>query len=174
MQRRYSVKDYEKVIIKANERIENLSIGVDVIVGFPGETENHFIETHNFLRDLPISYLHVFTYSERPDTKAIHLPGTVDITERKRRNKILRILSEKKKYKFYEQMLGKDLDVLFEHELVENKMKGFTSNYVRVVNDYNQSFINKLTSVNLTEVTAEGICTGDILDTKNSIELISI
>jgi len=174
MQRRYSIADYEKVIIKTNEKIENLGIGVDVIVGFPGETENHFIETHNFLRDLPISYLHVFTYSERPDTKAIQMPGTVEITERKRRSKILRILSEKKKHQFYEQMLGKDLNVLFEDEVVDNKMKGFTSNYIRVVNDYHQSFINKLTSVNLTEVTAEGYCTGNILDTKNSIELISI
>jgi len=174
MQRRYSVKDYEKVIISANEKIENLGIGVDVIVGFPGESENHFIETHNFLRDLPISYLHVFTYSERPDTKAINLPGKVELTERKRRNKILRILSEKKKHQFYLQMLGKDLDVLFEDELVDNKMKGFTSNYVRVINDYDQSFINKLTSVNLTGITEEGICTGNILDTKNSIELISI
>jgi threonylcarbamoyladenosine tRNA methylthiotransferase MtaB len=174
MQRRYSVKDYEKVIFNANEKIENLGIGVDVIVGFPGETENHFIETHNFLRDLPISYLHVFTYSERPDTKAINLPGKVEITERKRRNKILRILSEKKKNQFYEQMLGKDLYVLFEAEMVDNKMKGFTSNYVRVINEYDQSFINKLTSVNLTRITADGICTGKILDTKNSIELISI
>jgi threonylcarbamoyladenosine tRNA methylthiotransferase MtaB len=174
MQRRYSVKDYEKVIITANEKIENLGIGVDVIVGFPGETENHFIETHNFLRDLPISYLHVFTFSERPNTKAINLPGKVEITERKRRNKILRILSEKKKHQFYEQMLGKNLEVLFEDELVDNKMKGFTSNYVRVINDYDQSFINKLTSVNLTGITEEGICTANILDTKNSIELISI
>jgi threonylcarbamoyladenosine tRNA methylthiotransferase MtaB len=174
MQRRYSVKDYEKVILNANEKIENLGIGVDVIVGFPGETENHFIETHNFLRDLPISYLHVFTYSERPGTNAINLPGKVEITERKRRNKILRILSEKKKHQFYEQMLGKDLDILFEDELVDNKMKGFTSNYVRVINEHDQSFINKLTSVNLTEITEEGICTGNISDTKNSIELISI
>ena len=174
MQRRYSVKDYEKIIFNAYEKIENLGIGVDVIVGFPGETENHFIETHNFLRDLPISYLHVFTYSVRPDTKAINLTGKVEITERKRRNKILRTLSEKKKRQFYEKMLGKDLDVLFEDELVNNKMKGFTSNYIRVINDYDQSYINKLTLVNLTGITAEGICTGNILDTKNSIELISI
>jgi threonylcarbamoyladenosine tRNA methylthiotransferase MtaB len=118
--------------------------------------------------------LHVFTYSERPDTKAINLPGKVEITERKRRNKILRILSEKKKNQFYEQMLGKDLYILFEAEMVDNKMKGFTSNYVRVINEYDQSFINKLTSVNLTRITADGICAGKILDTKNSIELISI
>ena len=174
MQRRYSVKDYEKVIISANEKIENLGIGVDVIVGFPGEKENHFIETHNLLRDLPISYLHVFTYSERPDTKAINLPGKVEMAERKRRNKILRILSDKKKHQFYEQMLGKDLEVLFEDELVDNKMKGFTSNYVRVINDYDPSFVNNLTVVNLTGITEKGICKGNILDTKNSIELISI
>ncbi|MCH7964474.1 MAG: tRNA (N(6)-L-threonylcarbamoyladenosine(37)-C(2))-methylthiotransferase MtaB [Bacteroidetes bacterium] len=174
MQRRYSVKDYEKIIFNANEKIEYLGVGVDVIVGFPGETENHFIETYNFLRDLPISYLHVFTYSERPDTKAINLTGKVEITEKKRRNKILRTLSEKKKHQFYKQMLGRDLDVLFEDELIDNKMKGFTSNYVRVINEYDQSFINELTSVNLNRITAEGICTGNILDTKNSIELILI
>lgn len=174
MQRRYSVKDYEKIIFNANDKIEYLGVGVDVIVGFPGETENHFIETYNFLRDLPISYLHVFTYSERPDTKAINLTGKVEITEKKRRNKILRTLSEKKKHQFYKQMLGIDLDVLFEDELIDNKMKGFTSNYVRVINEYDQSFINELTSVNLNRITAEGICTGNILDTKNSIELILI
>ncbi|MCH8032835.1 MAG: tRNA (N(6)-L-threonylcarbamoyladenosine(37)-C(2))-methylthiotransferase MtaB [Bacteroidetes bacterium] len=174
MQRRYSVKDYEKIIFNANDKIEYLGVGVDVIVGFPGETENHFIETYNFLRDLPISYLHVFTYSERPDTKAINLTGKVEITEKKRRNKILRTLSEKKKHQFYKQMLGRDLDVLFEDELIDNKMKGFTSNYVRVINEYDQSFINELTSVNLNRITAEGICTGNILDTKNSIELILI
>ena len=174
MQRRYSVKDYEKIIFNANDKIEYLGVGVDVIVGFPGETENHFIETYNFLRDLPISYFHVFTYSERPDTKAINLTGKVEITEKKRRNKILRTLSEKKKHQFYKQMLGRDLDVLFEDELIDNKMKGFTSNYVRVINEYDQSFINELTSVNLNRITAEGICTGNILDTKNSIELILI
>ncbi len=99
MQRRYSSQDYENLIYKIKKLLPDSAIGVDVIVGFPGETEEDFIHTHNFLRELPISYLHVFTYSERPDTKAISLPGSVDVQERKRRNNILRILSEKKRVK---------------------------------------------------------------------------
>ncbi len=99
MQRRYSANEYQNLIYKVKYFLPDAAIGVDVIVGFPGETEEDFIHTHNFLRELPISYLHVFTYSERPDTKAISLPGTVDVQERKRRNNILRILSEKKRSK---------------------------------------------------------------------------
>ena len=173
MQRRYSLKEYENVITKAHERIYNLGIGVDVIVGFPGETEEQFIDTHNYLRDLPVSYLHVFTYSERPDTKAIQLPGQVSIAERKRRNKILRILSEKKKHHFYEKMIGKETHVLFENELIDSKMKGFTTNYVRVENDFDKSLINKLSKFKITGINSEGLCTGYLTDTKKSVELIS-
>ena len=174
MARKTSQDDFSKLITAARATIPDVAITTDIIVGFPGETEEEFDDSLTFVEAMNFAGGHVFTYSERPDTKAINLPGKVEITERKRRNKILTILSEKKKHQFYEQMLGKDLDVLFEDELVDNKMKGFTSNYVRVINDYDQSFINKLTPVNLTEITAEGICTGNISDTKNSIELISI
>ncbi|HLG32811.1 MAG TPA: tRNA (N(6)-L-threonylcarbamoyladenosine(37)-C(2))-methylthiotransferase MtaB [Ignavibacteriaceae bacterium] len=171
MQRRYSIRDYEELIYKLNSRINDVGIGVDVIVGFPGESEEDFIHTHNFLRDLPISYLHVFTYSERPDTKAINLPGSVDVVERKRRNNILRILSEKKRSQFYENMLGKELDVLFESENVKNSMLGFSSNYVRICNDYDEEFTNKLTKVEIKGI-ENGMCYGNILDIKNSIDLI--
>lgn len=174
MQRRYLVEEYEQVIYKAHEKITNLVIGVDVIAGFPGETEQNFLETHNFLRELPISYLHVFTYSERPDTKAISMINMIDHSERKRRNKILRILSEKKRHYFYEQMIGKKLQVLFEEENSNGKMKGYTSNYIRVVNDYNKAQVNSLINVKLTEINEDGMCSGKISDIKNSIELVSL
>jgi 2-methylthioadenine synthetase len=97
MQRRYNVDDYKNLILKLKKQIPDIGIEVDVIVGFPGETEKEFMETYNFLLQLPISYLHVFTYSERPDTKAILLKGSVEHSEIKRRNNMLRILSDKKK-----------------------------------------------------------------------------
>jgi threonylcarbamoyladenosine tRNA methylthiotransferase MtaB len=173
MKRRYTVRDYENVIMRAHERINDLGIGVDVIVGFPGETENQFIETHNFLRDLPISYLHVFTYSERPDTNAIKLPNSVEVKERKRRNKILRILSDKKKRIFYENMVGKKSTILFEDDVIDGMMRGFTSNYIRMVNDYNESVINKLEGIEITNLTNDGLCTGRLIDTKYSIDIVS-
>jgi threonylcarbamoyladenosine tRNA methylthiotransferase MtaB len=102
------------------------------------------------------------------------LPGKVETSERKKRNKILRILSEKKKRKFYEKMIGKDLEVLFEDENNEGKMKGFSSNYVRIIEDYNPSELNKLTSFKITGISNDGLCTGKYMDTKKSIELISL
>jgi threonylcarbamoyladenosine tRNA methylthiotransferase MtaB len=169
MQRRYSVEDYRDLILNASERIKDLGIGVDVIVGFPGETESNFIETYNFLKELPISYLHVFTYSERPDTKAIVMPGQVDRNERKRRNNMLRILSGKKRHEFYQNMIGKDLSVLFEHQDHRGVMKGFSSNYIRVKHSFNPELINKFVNVKITEVD-ENICTAE----KSSIKELII
>ena len=142
---------------------------MDVIVGFPGETKGNFIETYNFLKELPISYLHVFTYSERPDTKAIVMPGQVDHNERKRRNNMLRILSEKKRHEFFQKMTGKDLSVLFEHQDQHGVMKGFSSNYVRVKHSFNPELINKFVKVKITEVD-ENICTAE----KSSIKELII
>jgi len=173
MQRRYTVKAYEDRIIKAVKIIEDLGVGVDVIVGFPGETEEQFIETHNFLRDLPISYLHVFTYSERPDTKAIKLSNAVEIAERKRRNKVLRILSDKKKNHFYNRMLGRNLEVLFEDENVSGSMQGYTSNYVRVIHNFNESLVNNIQYFEITGITDDGLCSGILPVTNKSIEFIS-
>ena len=172
MQRRYTVEDYENLIFKVKNRLPYAGIGVDVIVGFPGETEEDFIHTHNFLRELPISYLHVFTYSERPDTKAISLPGIVDVQERKRRNNILRILSEKKRAKFYSDMIGTNQDVLFENANKNGLMHGFTSNYIRVQTDFNESLTGQICPITLTEAEAD-ICTGTILSTKKSIDLVT-
>lgn len=165
MQRRYTADDYKNLICKAKKIIPELSIGVDVIVGFPGESEEDFIQTHNFLRDLPISYLHVFTYSERPDTTAINLPSPVNVTERKRRNNILRILSDKKIKIFYSDMMGTMQEVLFEQSNYDGSMQGFTSNYIKVKGDFNSLFTNKLTKIRLTEIDGNE-CLGEILSEK--------
>lgn len=171
MQRRYKAEDYFKLIYKIKQRIPDAGIGVDVIVGFPGETETDFIHTHNFLRDLPVSYLHVFTYSERPDTIAISLPGSVDVQERKRRNNILRILSEKKRANFYKEMAGTSQKVLFEHTNKDGIIQGFTSNYVRVQAEYNESFAGKIIPVFLESVN-DDICNCQSISTKNSVDLV--
>lgn len=163
MQRRYKSDDYRKLIYNLSEKIEDVGIGVDVIVGFPGETEEDFLETYNFLKDLPISYLHVFTYSERPNTKAFHMNNQVDVIERKRRNNMLRILSEKKRNQFYRKMIGKELTVLFEHENLDGFMKGFSSNYVRVKIPFNKEYVNNFVKVKITEVD-ENICTGKVIE----------
>jgi threonylcarbamoyladenosine tRNA methylthiotransferase MtaB len=172
MKRRYKVENYSELISKCIERIPEIGIGVDVIVGFPGETEENFMETYNFLNELPVSYLHVFTYSERPDTKAIEFPGAVEVYERRKRNNMLRILSEKKRYNFYKEMMGKDLDVLFENENIHGKMKGFSSNYIRVCQDYNPNLINRIVTVSVENI-EDNYCIGTIKGTKNSIELIA-
>lgn len=172
MQRRYTVEDYENLIYKVKNRLPDSGIGVDIIVGFPGETEEDFIHTHNFLRDLPVSYLHVFTFSERPDTKAISLPGAVDVQERKRRNNILRILSEKKRAKFYSDMIGTKQEVLFENVNKNSLMQGFTSNYIKVQTDYNETLTGQICPITLTEAEVD-ICTGTILSTKKSIDLVT-
>ncbi len=170
MQRRYNTDDYRKLIFNLTEKIEDVGIGVDVIVGFPGETEADFLETYNFLKDLPISYLHVFTYSERPHTKAFHMEEQVDVIERKRRNNMLRILSEKKRNEFYRKMIGKELTVLFEHENMDGFIKGFSSNYVRVKIPFNKEYINNFVRVKITEVD-ESICTGKVIENVSLIKM---
>ena len=171
MQRRYNADDYQKLIHKIKKQIPDAGIGVDVIVGFPGETNEDFWITHNFIRDLPISYLHVFTYSERPDTKAIELDSKVNIHGRRERNNILRILSDKKRNEFYNKMIGKELDVLFENENHNGVMKGFSSNYIRVSHSYNNHLVNNIYPVKITRIN-DGLCLGNVLDTKKAVDLI--
>ncbi|WP_139419898.1 tRNA (N(6)-L-threonylcarbamoyladenosine(37)-C(2))-methylthiotransferase MtaB [Chryseobacterium mulctrae] len=156
MKRRYLTKLYNDRIHKIREVMPDAAIGVDVIVGFPGETEELFMETYNFLNDLPISYLHVFTYSERENTEAVGMQGVVPISERKKRNKMLRILSEKKKMAFYQTQLGKTLPVLWEHENKDGKMYGFTENYVRVQKDFDQASVNQIEFLNLEKILSDG------------------
>lgn len=156
MKRRYLTKLYNDRVNKIREVMPDAAIGVDVIVGFPGETEEVFMETYNFLNELPITYLHVFTYSERENTEAAAMEGVVPVAERKKRNKMLRILSEKKKMAFYQTQLGKSLPVLWEHENKDGKMFGFTENYVRVQKDFDPASVNKIEFLNLEKILSDG------------------
>lgn len=151
MQRRYTKEFYADLIYKVKQVIPDAGIGVDVIVGFPGESENDFVETYNFLKEIPISYLHVFTYSERPNTKAVTMADAVPVNIRRDRNNMLRILSEKKKFEFYKSLIGNQVEVIFENENDSGFMKGFTSNYVRVKSDFNGEYINKLTTFEISD-----------------------
>lgn len=172
MQRRYTAPFYKERIQRVKEIIPDCGIGVDVIVGSPGETEERFLETYNFIKELPISYLHVFTYSERPNTKAITMDGTVDIAERKKRNNMLRILSEKKRNEFYRSMVGSITKVLFEQENYDGLMKGFSSNYVRVINPYDEKLINEITRIKIKEI-KENNCIAEISTVNNTISTLA-
>ena len=136
MKRRYNRELFEELIYKLNEEIKYVGIGVDVIIGFPGETDSHFRNTFDFLESLPISYLHVFNYSERRNTKAITLDGKVDVNKRKERSLLMRNLSAKKKFDFYSKFIGSEQEVLFEKLKKDSKgnliIEGFTTNYIRV------------------------------------------
>ena len=156
MKRRYLTKLYTDRVAKIHEVMPDSCIGVDVIVGFPGETEEEFLKTYNFLNELPISYLHVFTYSERENTEAAEMDGIVPISERKKRNKMLRILSEKKKMAFYQTQIGKTLPVLWEHENKSGLMYGFTENYVRVQKPFEENSVNQIEFLKLNKVENDG------------------
>ena len=156
MGRRYLRELYEDRVSKIKNLLPQACIGVDVIVGFPGETDELFLETYNFLNELNISYLHVFTYSERANTRAVELEGVVPMKKRNERSKMLRILSEKKRRKFYEENLGQTFTVLFEEDIEEGMMHGFTENYIRVAAKYDPILINELKVVTLDTILADG------------------
>lgn len=156
MGRRYLRELYEDRVTKIKTLLPHACIGVDVIVGFPGETDELFLETYNFLNELDISYLHVFTYSERANTRAVELEGVVPIKKRNERSKMLRILSEKKRRKFYEENLGQTFTVLFEEDVENGMMHGFTENYIRVAAKYDPILINELKQVTLDEILETG------------------
>ncbi|MDN4164237.1 tRNA (N(6)-L-threonylcarbamoyladenosine(37)-C(2))-methylthiotransferase MtaB [Cytophagales bacterium LB-30] len=157
MYRRYQHELYAERVAKIKELMPHACIGVDVIVGFPGETHEDFLETYHFLNDLEISYLHVFPYSERANTKAIELEGVVPIKTRQERTRQLISLSEKKKRYFYEAHLGTQATVLFEEDVKEGYMEGFTENYIRVVAKYDPLLINELKKVQLSAINNEGL-----------------
>jgi len=162
MRRRYKQNVYTSRVEKIKELMPHCCIGVDVIVGFPGETEERFMETYNYLTELDVSYFHVFTYSERDNTFAPNLKNSVDKKVRDDRSKMLRILSAKKKRAFYQENLGKSFPVLFEAEKNNNKMFGFTSNYVKVKTDFKESLVNKVKQVTLKEIDRDGLFLVDI------------
>ena len=157
MRRRYKRALYASRVARIKELMPHACIGVDVIVGFPGETDADFLDTYNFLNELPISYLHVFPYSERPDTLAPTLPGRVQDRVRHERTTQLRSLSEKKKRFFYEQHLGLETEVLFEDDVTDGYMEGFTPNYIRVVAKYDPLLVGELKLLRLTSVNAFGL-----------------
>ena len=156
MGRRYLRELYEDRVSKIKSLMPQACIGVDVIVGFPGETDELFLETYNFLNELDISYLHVFTYSERANTRAAEMDGVVPMKKRNERSKMLRILSEKKRRKFYEENLGKSYTVLFEEDIVDGKMHGFTENYIRIAAKYDPMLINETKLVTLDHINESG------------------
>ena len=157
MKRRYRVQTYTNRVHKIKEVMPNACIGVDVIVGFPGETDELFLETYNYLNEMDISYLHVFTYSERPNTEAVNLEGVVPKKVRAKRSKMLRGLSAKKRRSFYESQLGKEANVLFENENKEGFINGFTENYVKVKTPWNPELVNTLHTISLTEIDNDGL-----------------
>ena len=165
MRRRYLSQLYKEKVAEINTLMPEACIGVDVIVGFPGETDEDFLDTYRFLNDLDISYLHVFTYSERDNTLAIGMENSVPIPVRKKRSKMLRGLSVKKRRAFYQKQLGSKRTVLLEAENKEGYMYGFTENYVRVKTPWNPHLANTLQSVELSEIGEDGIVRFAFLET---------
>lgn len=157
MRRKYERELYADRVAKIKELNPQTCIGVDVIVGFPGETDDEFMETYNFLTELDISYLHVFTYSERAKTTAIKMDEVVPMDKRKERSRMLHILSEKKKRAFYESVVGNTGRVLVEAEEENGYMNGFTENYVKVKLPYNPDLANTFVDVTLSEIDRDGI-----------------
>jgi threonylcarbamoyladenosine tRNA methylthiotransferase MtaB len=156
MRRRYKRELYADRVTKIKELMPDCCIGVDVIVGFPGETREDFIDTYNFLNGLDISYLHVFTYSERENTFAAEMSNPVPGSTRAERSKMLHILSDKKRRAFYETQLNKTEKVLFEGDIKDGFMHGFTRNYVKVKVKYDPLLVNELKSVYLTNISFDG------------------
>ena len=157
MKRRYLRELYVSRVAKIREVMPDACIGVDVIVGFPGETDEHFLETYHFLNELDISYLHVFTYSERDNTEAVLMDGVVPDAVRAKRSKMLRGLSAKKRNAFYESQLGKEKTVLFESDNKQGYIHRFTENYVKVKAPWDPALVNTLHKVKLTKIDVDGM-----------------
>lgn len=164
MRRKYQTDLYTGRVELIKKLMPHCCIGVDVIVGFPGETDEHFLESYNYLNGLDISYLHVFTYSERQNTTAYKMPGKVPMHVRAERSKMLHILSDKKRRYFYNQFLGKTLHVLWEAENDNHIMYGFTENYIKVKTNYDPFLVNEIMPVTITSVDDDMICSVKIAE----------
>jgi threonylcarbamoyladenosine tRNA methylthiotransferase MtaB len=156
MRRRYKRELYADRVARIKQLMPDCCIGVDVIVGFPTETREDFVDTYNFLNDLDISYLHVFTYSEREHTLAAEMSGVVPGSTRADRSKMLHILSDKKRRSFYETQLGRNEEVLFEGDIKDGYMHGFTRNYVKVRTKFDPVLVNELKTITLTKISPDG------------------
>lgn len=164
MRRKYLRELYAERVMQIKSITPDCCIGVDVIVGFPGETDEEFMETMDFLKEIDVSYLHVFTYSERANTTAVKLGESIPMNTRRERSKMLHILSDKKKRAFYEQNIGNTKTVLFEHEEDNGMMYGFTENYVKVKTTFDASLSNTFKKVKLTEIDRDGLMKIEFLD----------
>ena len=169
VKRRYQREVYTDRVANIRQVMPHACIGVDVIVGFPGETDEHFLETYHFLNDLDISYLHVFTYSERDNTEAAVMEGVVPNNVRAKRSKMLRGLSVKKRRAFYESQLGTQRTVLFEGENKEGYIYGFTENYVKVKTPWDPALVNTLHEVQLTRIDEDGSVRMEFINTLTTI-----
>jgi len=169
MRRKYLSKLYVEKVSKIKNIMPHCNIGVDVIVGFPGETEEEFLVTYNFLKELDISYLHVFTYSERNNTKALEITPVIAINKRRERSKMLRSLSLKKKRAFYEKFVGTTRKVLFESVDDDGNISGFTDNYIKVQVPYKNGIENSIFNVKLIEISRLGNMIGQIEENINEI-----
>lgn len=164
MRRRYRRDLYAERVALIKQLMPHACIGCDVIVGFPDETEDDFLESYRFLQSLDVSYLHVFTYSERLGTLAADMPGVVSVAERRRRNNALRGLSDMKKRAFYQQFIGSSRPVLFEHHKETGLLSGFTDNYIKIEMPFQEGLLNTIRTIKLGEMNAEG----DLLAEHNS------
>lgn len=169
MRRRYLRELYAERVATIKKLMPHCCIGVDAIVGFPGETDEDFQETYNFINSLDITYLHVFTYSERPNTPAAAMPDQVPMQIRRQRNKMLTILSEKKKRAFYNQFLGRRREVLFEAHKDKTLMSGFTDNYLKIEAPLDEDLINKISTVQLLNINDNGNMEVIIMDIPESV-----
>ena len=169
MRRRYLRSLYSERVSKINKLLPNACIGVDVIVGFPGETEDKFKESYQFINELDVSYLHVFTYSERANTSAIDMEDSIPIKLRHERSKMMRNLSYKKRYRFYENNLGNEEIVLFENDIEDGMMHGFTRNYIRVAAKYDPLRVNDTIPVVLKNINKKGVVEVEEIDQKIAI-----
>lgn len=163
MRRKYKRETFTSRVKYIKQLLPDACIGADVIVGFPGETETDFLETYHYLNELNISYLHVFTYSERENTGAIKMKETVLPEERSKRSKMLHILSEKKKRAFYQTQLGKTKNVLFEIEHSNSLMHGFTENYIKVDYPYHPELVNNIVPLKLLHINSDGNVAAELL-----------
>lgn len=166
MRRRYLSDLYIDRVKRIKKTMPHACIGVDVIVGFPGETDAHFLETYHFLNELDVSYLHVFSYSERDNTHAATMEGAVPKNVRSKRSKMLRGLSVKKRRAFYENQIGSIRTVLFEGENIEGYIHGFTENYVKVKAPWNPKLINTLQRIELTDIDSDGLVRFEFVSSK--------
>ncbi len=171
MRRRYRRELYAERVALIKQLLPHCCIGVDVIVGFPGETEEDFLETYRFINELDVSYLHVFTYSERPNTPAAEMEGAVPMEERRRRNQMLTILSDKKRRYFYEQHVGQTRPVLFEQGKAPDHLSGFTDNYIKVDVELGEEWINHIAPVRLEAVAAEGTIQATVAEPAEKLEI---